>query len=34
VDLQAVQQRISDLEEKLARVQGQMADYLKELGLN
>ncbi|RMG85922.1 MAG: type I restriction-modification system subunit M [Bacteroidetes bacterium] len=34
VDLKAVQQRIAQLEKELSEVQGQMADYLKELGLN
>lgn len=34
VDLQAVQERITELETELAEVQGQMAEYLKELGLN
>jgi len=33
VDLQAVQERITELETELVEVQGQMADYLKELGL-
>jgi type I restriction enzyme M protein len=34
VDLRAVQQRITDLEKELSEVQGQMADYLAELGLS
>jgi type I restriction enzyme M protein len=34
VDLKAVAERIANLEEELAEVQGQMKDYLKELGLN
>ncbi len=34
VDLKAVQERIAGIEKGLAVVQGQMADYLKELGLN
>lgn len=34
VDLKAVQERIAGIEKELAVVQGQMADYLKELGLN
>lgn len=34
VDLKAVQERIAGIEKELAVVQGRMADYLKELGLN
>jgi len=34
VDLKAVQERIAGIEQELAVVQGQMAEYLKELGLN
>lgn len=34
VDLQTVKQRITELETELMKVQGQMANYLKELGLN
>lgn len=34
VDLKAVQQRINELEDQLVKVKGEMAGYLKELGLN
>jgi type I restriction enzyme M protein len=34
VDLKAVAEKIEQLEKELAAVQGQMKDYLKELGLN
>ncbi len=34
IDLRAVAEKIEGLEKELSEVQGQMADYLKELGLN
>ena len=34
VDLKAVQGRIDELEKELVKVKGEMAGYLKELGLD